>query len=201
MGLDLLKAATETRAPFSAGVGKVATLALENKDEEAARTLLGEVRSAQQAYLKAIDEVVAHQKMLMEASAKEIADRSAGACIAWTTARSITQPLAEAIVVRRQDGTGRLLSAMREMQASLVEESAAAAKSLKEQAKGMVDTVAVFKLSGASMARPAPSPRAVKSAAPKPMAKKPMAATPAVKPMAPKPTPAPAVEDGEWASF
>jgi methyl-accepting chemotaxis protein len=106
--------------------------------------------------------------------------------------------------------------------AALVEESAAAAESLKMQAQQLVQAVAVFQLGEgqgpAAMAHrvPAPKPAAATTAAPKPMASAPArAATPAPRPApvlpkatapaAPPRTPAVATatadDDGDWQSF
>jgi methyl-accepting chemotaxis protein len=117
------------------------------------------------------------------------------------------------------------LDQMTQQNAALVEESAAAAESLREQSARMADAISVFKLSGASASRgfAAKTPVAPKKAASapaKPAAAKPAAApapastpvrAPAVaapKASAPAPTPAPKAapapapaDDGDWETF
>ncbi len=90
------------------------------------------------------------------------------------------------------------LDQMTQQNAALVEESAAAAESLKEQAQRLVEAVAVFRVAGSEALRAAPAPRAAPSSpppkpAPEPVAK---AATPKPAPATAKPlvkvlTPAP----------
>ncbi|HEY9107223.1 MAG TPA: methyl-accepting chemotaxis protein [Roseateles sp.] len=105
------------------------------------------------------------------------------------------------------------LDQMTQQNAALVEQSAAAAESLKEQAQRLVEAVAVFRVAGgesyqAPAARPAPLPVA---AAPKPAATAPKPkltvvasrppAPPAARP-APRSAPAPApAEEGDWETF
>ncbi|MGM9483819.1 methyl-accepting chemotaxis protein [Roseateles sp. NT4] len=109
------------------------------------------------------------------------------------------------------------LDQMTQQNAALVEESAAAAESLKEQAQRLVEAVAVFRVSGSeshrvSAPRPAPAPvtaskpAAAKPAAPAPKAATPRPAPPAAKPApvsAPRPAPAPAAatDEGDWETF
>ena len=109
------------------------------------------------------------------------------------------------------------LDQMTQQNAALVEESAAAAESLKEQAQRLVEAVAVFRVSGSeshrvSAPRPAPTPVAAPKPAPAafkpaaaPKAAAPRPAPPAAKPApvsAPKPAPAPAAtEEGDWETF
>ncbi len=114
------------------------------------------------------------------------------------------------------------LDQMTQQNAALVEESAAAAESLKEQAQRLVEAVAVFRVAGgeshrASAPRPAPAPVVAPKAAPKPAAKAAAKAAapapkvttapkPAAKPAPvatprPAPAPAPATEEGDWETF
>jgi methyl-accepting chemotaxis protein len=103
------------------------------------------------------------------------------------------------------------LDQMTQQNAALVEESAAAAESLKEQAQRLVEAVAVFRVAGGESYRaPTPRPAPVVAAA-KPVATPkaivaPRPAPPAAKPApvsAPKPAPAPAAaaEEGDWETF
>ena len=114
------------------------------------------------------------------------------------------------------------LDQMTQQNAALVEESAAAAESLKEQAQRLVEAVAVFRVAGGESHR-APAPRpALQAAAPstafKPAAAasrasvaprpapsfKPTTAKPASAPAtAPRPAPAPAstADDSDWETF
>ena len=104
------------------------------------------------------------------------------------------------------------LDQMTQQNAALVEESAAAAESLKEQAQRLVEAVAVFRVAGSeppqhvSAPRPAPVVPAPKPAAQAPKLKAVVAPRPA--PLAAKPAPvatprpAPATADeGDWETF
>jgi len=78
--------------------------------------------------------------------------------------------------------------------ASLVEEAAAAAESLQDQAGKLAELVSVFKLDGQAQARSvaAPAPRARVAT---------RLAAPAVRPAVRKPAPAAVVRDEEWETF
>ncbi len=106
------------------------------------------------------------------------------------------------------------LDQMTQQNAALVEESAAAAESLKEQAQRLVEAVAVFRVAGgeshrAPAPRPAaPAPKAApRAAAPAPKAAAPRPAPPAAAKPAPvsaprpAPAPAPAAAEGDWETF
>jgi methyl-accepting chemotaxis protein-2 (aspartate sensor receptor) len=114
------------------------------------------------------------------------------------------------------------LDQMTQQNAALVEESAAAAESLKEQAQRLVEAVAVFRVAGAEPHR-APPPRPAPRAAAASITSKPAVAprgpavprpAPSVTPRtkaasapvaAPKPAPAPApastADDADWETF
>jgi len=109
------------------------------------------------------------------------------------------------------------LDQMTQQNAALVEESAAAAESLREQSGRMAEAIGVFKLAGgaghraASPVRAAPAPKPVaappKAAAPTvkkptgaPVVKKPAAAPVAAAAPTPRPAPA-AADDGDWETF
>jgi len=127
-----------------------------------------------------------------------------------------------ASTVEQSEGIGSVngavvqLDQMTQQNAALVEESAAAAESLKDQAVKLAGLVSSFKLSGGESA--AAAPRAPSYAAPSPMVKKPVpkaaagikAAAPrppaSAKPAAPRPAPAPAPApsagtEHDWESF
>jgi len=106
---------------------------------------------------------------------------------------------------------------MTQQNAALVEESAAAADSLREQSGRMAEAIGVFKLSGTLPARAAPAatrppatpaPRppvaarpakaGVAKAPPRPAVKTPAASAPARPAAAPTP---PATGDGNWETF
>ena len=97
------------------------------------------------------------------------------------------------------------LDQVTQQNAALVEESAAAAESLRSQAGQLAATVATFKLDGVAAARPAPAqPRPAKPAAARmtPSAAKPKPAPLRAKAMAATPAAAAAgAGDDDWASF
>ena len=102
------------------------------------------------------------------------------------------------------------LDQMTQQNAALVEESAAAAESLKEQAQRLVEAVAVFRVAGSEPQRVAAPRPAAPKAAPRPMPAPKAAGSPrpapslkpAAKP-APRPAaaPAPATAEGDWETF
>jgi methyl-accepting chemotaxis protein len=127
----------------------------------------------------------------------------------------------------QSDGIGQVngavvqLDQMTQQNAALVEESAAAAESLKDQAHRLTEVVSVFRLGnddakhGGYAMTPKAAPLAAKAAAPKPASPRP-AAKPAAKAApspasdgwtakpAPAPAPAAAAQDdahGDWQSF
>ncbi len=111
------------------------------------------------------------------------------------------------------------LDQMTQQNAALVEESAAAAESLKEQAQRLVEAVAVFRVAGSESHRaaaprpaapkPAPSaahkpastPRAAASPRPAPAIKKAAAKPAPVAAPRPAPAAAPATAEGDWETF
>ena len=130
-----------------------------------------------------------------------------------------------AAAAEQSDGIGQVntavtqLDQMTQQNAALVEESAAAAESLKDQAQRLAQVVAAFRLAeGGGFAAPAPmpvparKPAAAPSAAKAPSASAPAAARAASKPSRPLPKPAAAPAavtervvaapaDGEWETF
>jgi len=122
----------------------------------------------------------------------------------------------------QSDGIGQVntsvgqLDQMTQQNAALVEQSAAAAESLKEQAQRLVQAVMVFRVAGSSAAAAAPAPARLRASSPstskpseppprpvaKPLAK--AAAKPAAapsKPAASPPAPMSRVSESEWESF
>ncbi len=195
----------------------------------------GEVRALAQRSAEAAKEI----KSLISASVERVDSgteqvQAAGATMTEIVAsvQRVTDIIGEISAAAREQSEGIAsvnasvvqLDQMTQQNAALVEESAAAAESLREQSARMGEAIAVFKLAGAT--RPAapkpaatPRPAAVKPAAPKvaPPPAKPVAAAPRptvrAKPVAatpvkaapittPKPVPAPApADDGDWETF
>ena len=113
------------------------------------------------------------------------------------------------------------LDQMTQQNAALVEESAAAASSMKDQAQRLAQVVATFKLDGAVMRAAPPMPAPVRAPAPRPMplakpvlksAPKPLAAkapvklaakphTPALPAKSPAPAPKASAADDDWETF
>ncbi|WP_077034035.1 methyl-accepting chemotaxis protein [Pelomonas sp. KK5] len=132
-----------------------------------------------------------------------------------------------ASAVEQSEGIGSVngavgqLDQMTQQNAALVEQSAAAAESLREQARKLAGLVSGFKLRGAMAVAPArapaPAPKpAIAAAAPRPVAAKPIARTPAKPAVRAKPAPGPLpaarpgaptvvaaspAADGDWETF
>ncbi len=195
----------------------------------------GEVRALAQRSAEAAKEI----KSLISASVERVDSgteqvQAAGATMTEIVAsvQRVTDIIGEISAAAREQSEGIAsvnasvvqLDQMTQQNAALVEESAAAAESLREQSARMGEAIAVFKLAGtARPAAPKPAattkPAAVKPAAPKaaPTPAKPAAAGPRptvrAKPVvaapieaspvaAPRPAPAPApVDDGDWETF
>jgi methyl-accepting chemotaxis protein len=116
----------------------------------------------------------------------------------------------------QSDGIGQVnvavtqLDQMTQQNAALVEESAAAAESLKDQAARLDQVVRVFRTGDAPAAVVAPAARATPSpalaATPRAVPVKPIVSAPAPKravvpPTSPEPVKAPASAEGDWESF
>ncbi|MDG0832839.1 hypothetical protein EXH51_08800 [Pelomonas saccharophila] len=199
----------------------------------------GEVRALAQRSAEAAKEI----KSLISASVERVDSgteqvQAAGATMTEIVAsvQRVTDIIGEISAAAREqsEGIGVVngsvvqLDQMTQQNAALVEESAAAAESLREQSARMTEAIGVFKLGGAAArlapARaPAPRPAPKAAAAPKPAALKPAvpavaaprptmpvrkpAAKPATtpvtapRPAAPVPTPAPTSDDGDWETF
>ena len=185
----------------------------------------GEVRALAQRSAEAAKEI----KTLISASVERVYSgteqvQAAGATMTEIVAsvQRVTDIIGEISAAAREqsEGIGVVngsvvqLDQMTQQNAALVEESAAAAESLREQSARMAEAIGVFKLGGtaarqtaAKAAAPRPVPAKVpvaKPAAPRKAAATP-AAMPAVKPaVAPRPAapvPPPAADDGDWETF
>ncbi|MFG6485963.1 methyl-accepting chemotaxis protein [Roseateles sp. BYS78W] len=190
----------------------------------------GEVRTLAQRSAEAAKEI----KSLISASVERVDSgteqvQAAGATMTEIVAsvQRVTDIIGEISAAAREQSEGIAsvnasvvqLDQMTQQNAALVEESAAAAESLREQSGRMTESISVFRLGGAShraaapaaakFAAPALKP-AVKAAAPKPAATaaKPAAvktkAAPAAVAATPRPAPATApatTDDGDWETF
>ncbi len=188
-----------------------------------------EVRSLAQRSAEAAKEI----KGLIGASVDKVETGSKLVTDAGTTMNEIVASVQRvsdiigeitASAAEQSDGIGQVntavnqLDQMTQQNAALVEESAAAAESLKDQALRLAEVVSSFRLAGGSSAQAAPQP-AVSAARPAPMrpvasAKPAPAATSAAKPVVkpevrtePKPAARPApvsattAPDGDWETF
>jgi methyl-accepting chemotaxis protein len=189
----------------------------------------GEVRLLAQHSAEAAKEI----KSLISASVERVDSgteqvQAAGATMTEIVAsvQRVTDIIGEISAAAREQSEGIAsvngsvvqLDQMTQQNAALVEESAAAAESLREQSARMAEAISVFRLGGGATQRStaamapavhkpaaAPAKPAAKAAAPKPAASpRPAATTP--KPTAaaaprPAPSPAPAADDGDWETF
>jgi len=114
--------------------------------------------------------------------------------------------------IAQVNGSIASLDQMTQQNAALVEQSAAAAQSLREQADQLAQAVAVFKLTGHMAMAPAaprppkditprPQPLARPAAAPKPAAQAPAAALPAGRPAPTVPSAPAKTADDDWETF
>ena len=183
----------------------------------------GEVRSLAQRSADAAKEI----KSLISASVERVDHGSALVDRAGVTMAEIVSSIARvtdimgeisAASTEQSTGVGQIGDAITQMDqatqqnAALVEESAAAAESLKDQARQLVQVVSVFKLDGRAAVEESPA-KTVAAAKPVPVARpaspvrKPvparLVAAPAAAKAAPSPAPALAVAAGsdDWESF
>jgi methyl-accepting chemotaxis protein len=114
------------RANFVVARTRFAVLVKEGKTDEAQALLFSTVNPAQQAYYVALDQLVAHEDKLMQASGKDSADNAASTrtlvwmlallalvvsvVVAWYATRTITLPLAYAVEIARKVAAGDLTS-------------------------------------------------------------------------------------------
>jgi methyl-accepting chemotaxis protein len=149
-GRQLFKATQDARAAYVLLLDQTLQLHADGKKDEAIALLLGNLDKAQQAYSERIMALIADQNDEMEGGSKlaEETYRNArtligmtgllalglGALLAWSIARSITQPLGEALTIAQTvaagdltslisvgstDETGQLLQALKDMNGSL----------------------------------------------------------------------------------
>ena len=163
-----------------------------------------EVRSLAQRSADAAKEI----KSLISASVERVEHGTALVDRAGVTMTEIVNSIARVTDImgeisaassEQSDGVGQISQAITQMDqatqqnAALVEESAAAAESLRDQAQQLVQVVAVFKLDGATSAANASAARPVAGVAARPVVKAVPARQPAARPaMKPAGRPAPA---------
>ncbi|HEX2009292.1 MAG TPA: methyl-accepting chemotaxis protein, partial [Roseateles sp.] len=187
---------------FAVVAGEVRTLA--QRSAEAAKEIKGLIGAS-------VERVEAGSRLVQEAGS------SMGEIVA--SVQRVSDIIGEISTAssEQSDGIGQVnqsvlqLDQMTQQNAALVEESAAAAESLKDQAHRLVDAVAVFRLAaGQAAPRPTapPSAPAARPAPPKQLAQKVLAkaaqsARPAAAPAAPatKPGSAAGGGDGDWETF
>ena len=149
-GKELLKEASEKRGNYVKALDRTLAAFQAGKDADGKELLLGELRQAQQAYMTAFGALGKFQQELMK-EADEAVDKAIwfgkiemlvvaaiaialGVFLGWWIARSVTQPVAQAvklaetiaagdltsrIEVTSLDETGRLLEAMKRMNENL----------------------------------------------------------------------------------
>jgi methyl-accepting chemotaxis protein len=187
----------------------------------------GEVRTLAQRSAEAAKEIkslIGSSVDRVENGARQVQDAGTTMTEIVGSVRRVNDIIGEitAAASEQSQGIGQVntavnqLDQMTQQNAALVEESAAAAESLKEQAQRLMKVVATFRLdSHGSLAPSAPAPAPARVAAPAPAAPRAATAAPAAKP-APAPASAPAVaptsaatkpatvaaaDDGDWTSF
>jgi len=164
-GVALLKASADKRAAYNEGVGKVIALIAANKTEEATTALLGEMRPAQLAYLKTLDELTDFQRELMKSSSEGV-DASVtgaatmmialasvvgllGALLAWLITRSITTPLRQAVDLAETVARGDLRS---RIEVSSKDETGQLLSALKRMNEALINTVSTVRGNAESVA-------------------------------------------------
>ena len=125
-GKAALARVEQLRAPYKESLAKAIQLGVANQKEQARDVLLNELNGPQEAYFKALDELIASQQKLMDNAARytdelaatasavmlaaALAAALAGALVAWLVARSVTRPLQQAIRVTDLIAQGDLTS-------------------------------------------------------------------------------------------
>jgi methyl-accepting chemotaxis protein len=185
----------------------------------------GEVRNLAQRSAEAAKEIkglIGTSVDKVESGSKLVADAGATMNEIVASVQRVTDIIGEitAAAAEQSDGIGQVntavtqLDQMTQQNAALVEESAAAAESLKDQAVRLAQVVGTFKLNGAAPGPAAPvmpatpakaaAPTKATAPAPAPAARPALAPARAEAPARPEPTfiaPTPSARDDEWESF
>ncbi len=182
------------------------------------RTLAG--RSAEAA--KEIKSLIGSSVEKVDAGARQVHDAGASMEEIVTEVRRVSEAIGEISNATREQSTGigqvggamTQLDQATQQNAALVEESAAAAESLKQQAAKLAEVVSVFKLAGRDAApvaalpvavptpRPAPRPTVAKAPAARPTAAaKALPLRGESAPVAARPVVAPAAASDDWETF
>ncbi len=156
-GKALLALINTARPPYSSAVDKTMALAVSGKKEEALAALMGDVRPSQVAYFKAVDDLVAFQKLLMKESAASVqatteragiwmlaiaaASAVLSAVLAWRLTLSITRPLAQAVAVAQAVAQGDLTSRIEVHSSDETGVLLGALKTMNESLSGLVGQV------------------------------------------------------------
>jgi methyl-accepting chemotaxis protein len=150
-GKAVLQGALDARTKYIVGQDAFMKLAADGKKDEAIKLLFGEVRPLQLAYFDSLNKLIEFQQNLMKKAGKDAADEygmartlmislaaaalAFGALMAFLIAKSIINPLHEAmavagkvaagdltsqIEVKTKDETGQLLQSLKDMNESLV---------------------------------------------------------------------------------
>ena len=182
----------------------------------------GEVRNLAQRSAEAAKEIkglIGTSVDKVESGSKLVADAGQTMNEIVASVQRVTDIIGEitAAASEQSDGIGQVnvavtqLDQMTQQNAALVEESAAAAESLKDQAVRLAQVVGTFRIDGASTAQPAPvsaplakaptRPASSRAPAAQAFASKPARATKSAEPVAPRPAPATAAPDANWETF
>jgi methyl-accepting chemotaxis protein len=128
-GRQLLTGMASVRGAYNTAVDKAIAAAVASRIDEGRTLLLNEVRPAQAAYFKALDDLVQFQTELMVTAKKETTEAVdhasllmlviaalcglLGALIGWLVTRSVTKPLADAMATTSRIAAGDLTSTIR----------------------------------------------------------------------------------------
>ncbi|QRX83177.1 methyl-accepting chemotaxis protein [Glaciimonas sp. PAMC28666] len=127
-GREDLKALIEVRQRFTTLKATFIALAKQDKKDEAKTVLLKELRPAQLAYMKILDQLIEFQSGLMESAGTEVDAQAnqtrmlvltisllavaVSLLLGTLTTRSITRPLSDAVVIARRVAEGDLTSSI-----------------------------------------------------------------------------------------
>jgi methyl-accepting chemotaxis protein len=164
-GKEMLKTVEDARAPFVAQVAKTRDLVFAGKKTEAMALVFGELREAQGAYFKRMDEFIAYQNELTAKTAhaaEEMVVRAgslmlvialvaalAGTALAWFITVSITAPIHRAVEVA-QTVAGGDLRARIEVRSN--DETGQLLAALKHMNEALVETVGTVRGNANSVA-------------------------------------------------